>query len=86
MAGHLTKLLFSVQALLQRPRSDWRCSAASFLLLKATMELNERLEGKEAPTLPSVVSEVVVAQMWCWTPSFLDSVITAVGMVDHRRS
>ncbi len=50
------------------------------------MELNERLEGKEAPTLPSVVSEVVVAQMWCWTPSFLDSVITAVGMVDHRRS
>ncbi len=22
---------------------------------------------------------------WCWTPFSLDSVITAVGMVDHRR-
>lgn len=58
-----------------------------FLLFKATMELNERLEGKDQ----AVASQrkgarfwPVVAQIVILDAVFsLDSVITAVGMVDH---
>ena len=60
-----------------------------FLLFKATMELNERLEGKDeeqhgarkgARFWPVVAQIVVLDAVFS-----LDSVITAVGMVDHRR-
>ncbi|AVX37572.1 TerC family protein [Yersinia massiliensis] len=58
-----------------------------FLLFKATMELNERLEGKDhqqnqqrkgARFWPVVAQIVVLDAIFS-----LDSVITAVGMVDH---
>ncbi|WP_073981039.1 TerC family protein [Erwinia sp. ErVv1] len=57
-----------------------------FLLFKATMELNERLEGKDADENPQkrgakfwpVVAQIVVLD----AVFSLDSVITAVGMVD----
>ena len=58
-----------------------------FLLFKATVELNERLEGKDSdnPTQRKgarfwgVVAQIVVLD----AIFSLDSVITAVGMVDH---
>ena len=58
-----------------------------FLLFKATMELNERLEGKDEEQNPQkrgarfwpVVAQIVVLD----AVFSLDSVITAVGMVDH---
>lgn len=58
-----------------------------FLLFKATVELNERLEGKDSenPTQRrgakfwAVVAQIVVLD----AVFSLDSVITAVGMVDH---
>ena len=57
-----------------------------FLLFKATMELNERLEGKDEDDNPQkrgakfwpVVAQIVVLD----AVFSLDSVITAVGMVD----
>ncbi len=58
-----------------------------FLLFKATMELNERLEGKDSanPTQRRGAKFwAVVAQIVVLDAIFsLDSVITAVGMVDH---
>ncbi len=60
-----------------------------FLLFKATVELNERLEGKDSdnPTQRKGAKFwAVVAQIVVLDAIFsLDSVITAVGMVDHRR-
>lgn len=58
-----------------------------FLLFKATMELNERLEGKDhdegkqrkTTRFWSVVAQIIVLD----AVFSLDSVITAVGMVDH---
>lgn len=58
-----------------------------FLLFKATMELNERLEGgshedskqKKTSHFWTVVAQIVVLD----AVFSLDSVITAVGMVDH---
>ncbi|TCW00216.1 TerC family protein [Biostraticola tofi] len=58
-----------------------------FLLFKATMELNERLEGKDeqqqnqrkgARFWPVVAQIVILDAVFS-----LDSVVTAVGMVDH---
>ncbi|WP_158785344.1 TerC family protein [Pantoea sp. BAV 3049] len=58
-----------------------------FLLFKATMELNERLEGKdedENPQKRGAKFWPVVAQIVVLDAVFsLDSVITAVGMVDN---
>ncbi len=58
-----------------------------FLLFKATVELNERLEGKDSdnPTQRKGAKFwAVVAQIVLLDAIFsLDSVITAVGMVDH---
>lgn len=58
-----------------------------FLLFKATVELNERLEGKDSDNpiqrkgaqFWGVVAQIVVLD----AIFSLDSVITAVGMVDH---
>jgi CBS domain containing-hemolysin-like protein len=58
-----------------------------FLLFKGTMELHERLEGRQAPKEANVVHAafwVVIAQIVVLDAVFsLDSVITAVGMVKH---
>jgi CBS domain containing-hemolysin-like protein len=58
-----------------------------FLLFKATMELHERLEGSEHRSTGKQVFAsfgVVIAQIVVLDAVFsLDSVITAVGMVDH---
>ncbi|WP_340610559.1 TerC family protein [Xenorhabdus bharatensis] len=58
-----------------------------FLLFKATMELNERLEGKNLHTNQQRKGAsfwAVVVQIIVLDAVFsLDSVITAVGMVDH---
>ena len=58
-----------------------------FLLFKATMELNERLEGRDSDDKPQkrgarfwpVVAQIVVLD----AVFSLDAVITAVGMVDY---
>lgn len=83
----LTKPLFS---LLDQPfsgRDLIMLTGGVFLLFKATMELNERLEGKDeeqqgqrkgARFWPVVAQIVVLDAVFS-----LDSVITAVGMVDH---
>lgn len=59
----------------------------AFLLAKGTMELHERLEGDEPSKEGSVVQAVfwqVIAQIVVLDAVFsLDSVITAVGMVQH---
>ena len=58
-----------------------------FLLFKATMELHERVEGKTArrtSTVEYAAFGLVVAQIIALDAVFsLDSVITAVGMVDE---
>ncbi|MGP1928411.1 MAG: TerC family protein [Arsenophonus sp. NC-WZS1-MAG3] len=58
-----------------------------FLLFKATMELNERLEGKDEESgkqRKTAKFWAVVAQIIVLDAIFsLDSVITAVGMVEH---
>ncbi|GKX59111.1 TerC family protein [Leminorella grimontii] len=58
-----------------------------FLLFKATMELNEQLEGKDHEDTTAHKGAkfwAVVAQIVVLDAVFsLDSVITAVGMVDH---
>lgn len=58
-----------------------------FLLFKATMELNEQLEGKDhedSAQQKGAKFWAVVAQIVVLDAVFsLDSVITAVGMVDH---
>ena len=58
-----------------------------FLLFKGTMELHERLEGRHAPKEGPVVHAafwVVITQIVVLDAVFsLDSVITAVGMVQH---
>ena len=58
-----------------------------FLLFKATMELHERLEGNDHRSTGKQVFAsfgVVIAQIVVLDAVFsLDSVITAVGMVDH---
>lgn len=83
----LTKPLFT---LLDQPfsgRDLIMLTGGIFLLFKATMELNERLEGKDeeqqgqrkgARFWPVVAQIVVLDAVFS-----LDSVITAVGMVDH---
>ncbi|ECO1114562.1 CNNM family cation transport protein YoaE [Salmonella enterica subsp. enterica serovar Heidelberg] len=83
----LTKPLFSVQALSFSARDLIMLFGGFFLLFKATMELNERLEGKDSanPTQRKGAKFwAVVAQIVVLDAIFsLDSVITAVGMVDH---
>ncbi|MDI4700030.1 nitrate reductase subunit beta [Salmonella enterica subsp. enterica serovar Cerro] len=83
----LTKPLFSIQALSFSARDLIMLFGGFFLLFKATMELNERLEGKDSanPTQRKGAKFwAVVAQIVVLDAIFsLDSVITAVGMVDH---
>ena len=83
----LTKPLFSVQGLSFSARDLIMLFGGLFLLFKATVELNERLEGKDSenPTQRRgakfwpVVAQIVVLD----AVFSLDAVITAVGMVNH---
>ncbi|MFU0933140.1 TerC family protein [Kluyvera cryocrescens] len=83
----LTKPLFSIRDFTFSARDLIMLVGGFFLLFKATVELNERLEGKDSdgPTQRRgarfwpVVTQIVVLD----AVFSLDSVITAVGMVDH---
>jgi len=83
----LTTPLFSLRGFSFSARDLIMLFGGLFLLFKATVELNERLEGKDSdnPTQQhgakfwAVVAQIVVLD----AVFSLDSVITAVGMVDH---
>lgn len=83
----LTKPLFSYHDLSFSARDLIMLFGGLFLLFKATVELNERLEGKgsdnpvqrKGARFWGVVAQIVVLD----AIFSLDSVITAVGMVDH---
>jgi CBS domain containing-hemolysin-like protein len=83
----LTKPLVTFHGLSFSARDLIMLFGGLFLLFKATVELNERLEGKDSenPTQRRgarfwpVVAQIVVLD----AVFSLDSVITAVGMVDH---
>ncbi|MGK9172902.1 TerC family protein [Yokenella regensburgei] len=83
----LTSPLFSFRDFSFSARDLIMLVGGLFLLFKATVELNERLEGKDSdnPTQRrgakfwSVVAQIVILD----AVFSLDSVITAVGMVDH---
>ncbi|GAA3551707.1 TerC family protein [Zobellella aerophila] len=83
----LTTPLFSVGALSFSGRDLILMAGGLFLLFKATMELHERLEGKTHEADANVAYAgfgVVVAQILVLDAVFsLDSIITAVGMVDN---
>ncbi|HEX4500204.1 MAG TPA: TerC family protein [Scandinavium sp.] len=83
----LTRPLFTVRDLSFSARDLIMLGGGLFLLFKATVELNERLEGKDndGPTQRKGAKFwAVVAQIVVLDAVFsLDSVITAVGMVDH---
>ncbi|MEI2263834.1 TerC family protein [Erwinia sp. CGal63] len=83
----LTSALFSVSGHAFSARDLIMLLGGVFLLFKATVELNERLEGKdedENPQKRGAKFWPVVAQIVVLDAVFsLDSVITAVGMVDH---
>ncbi|MEJ4044820.1 TerC family protein [Erwinia sp. SLM-02] len=83
----LTAPLFSIAGHAFSARDAIMLVGGIFLLFKATVELNERLEGKDEEQNPQkrgarfwpVVAQIVVLD----AVFSLDSVITAVGMVDH---
>lgn len=83
----LTNPLFSVADLSFSGRDIILILGGIFLLAKGTMELHERLEGAAKPKEGRVVHAVfwqVIVQIVVLDAVFsLDSVITAVGMVDN---
>lgn len=83
----LTNPLFSVGSLSFSGRDLILIVGGVFLLAKGTMELHERLEGHEAKSGGGQANAVfwqVIAQIVVLDAVFsLDSVITAVGMVEH---
>lgn len=84
----LTKPLFSVGEFNFSGRDLILIFGGFFLLFKGTLELHERLEGQLAPhstqRLRHAAFGVVIAQIVVLDAVFsLDSVITAVGMVEH---
>lgn len=84
----LTTPLFSVGPLSPSGRDLILMVGGLFLLFKGTMELHERLEGGQhvGASGPRVYASfwVIVTQIVVLDAVFsLDSVITAVGMVDH---
>lgn len=83
----LTEPLFTVATLDFSGRDLILIFGGIFLLAKGTMELHERLEGAHKPKEGRVVHAVfwqVIVQIVVLDAVFsLDSVITAVGMVEH---
>ncbi|EHL96494.1 transporter associated domain protein [Acetobacteraceae bacterium AT-5844] len=83
----LTTPLFTVAGVEITGRGLILVSGGLFLLFKATMELHERLEGdhgtKDGPKVWASFWQVVVQIVVLDAVFSLDSVITAVGMVQH---
>jgi len=83
----LTAPLFSIYTLSFSGRDLILITGGLFLLFKGTLELHERLEGKAKVSAgPRVYASfgVIVTQIIVLDAVFsLDSIITAVGMVDH---
>ncbi|ARP95001.1 TerC family protein [Bordetella genomosp. 13] len=84
----LTEPLFSIGPMTFSGRDLILMFGGLFLLLKGTMELHERIEGEQHGVVsgPRVYASfwVIVLQIVVLDAVFsLDSVITAVGMVDH---
>jgi len=83
----LTKPLFQIASFGFSARDLIMLGGGLFLIFKATVELNERLEGKDSEAQNQRKGArfwPVVAQIVILDAVFsLDSVITAVGMVDH---
>jgi predicted tellurium resistance membrane protein TerC len=82
----LTRPLFSVLTIDVTGRALILIAGGLFLLAKSTREIHDRLEGEEehgviraAPSLASVLLQIVLLDI----VFSLDSVITAVGMVDQ---
>ncbi len=83
---HLTKPLFSVLGQDVSSRDLILIVGGLFLLAKSTYEIHEKLEGEEGHAISKVPASfaAVIAQIAVLDIVFsLDSVITAVGMVDH---
>ena len=83
----LTEIWFSVGPLSFSQRDVILIVGGFFLLLKGTVELHERVEGKSTQASGSRLHAsfgVIVLQIVVLDAVFsLDAVITAVGMVDH---
>jgi CBS domain containing-hemolysin-like protein len=83
----LTAPLFTVAGISISGRGLILVAGGLFLLFKATMELHERLEGhhgaKDGPKVWASFWQVVVQIVVLDAVFSLDSVITAVGMVQH---
>src|SRR5690554_2443598 len=83
----LTDVWFSIGPLSFSKRDIILIGGGLFLLLKGTVELHERVEGKAAHASGSRLHAgfgVIVLQIVVLDAVFsLDAVITAVGMVDH---
>lgn len=82
----LTAPIFSIMGLEISGRDLILIGGGLFLLFKGTMELHERLEGhtqKESKIRHAVFWQVIVQIVVLDAVFSLDSVITAVGMVDH---
>jgi predicted tellurium resistance membrane protein TerC len=81
----LTDPLFTVVGQQISGRDLVLLTGGAFLLVKSTTEIHERLEGEEAhttATVPASFAGVIVQIMLLDIVFSLDSVITAVGMVD----
>src|SRR3546814_918914 len=83
----LTAPLFAIGPLEFSGRDLILIVGGSFLLLKGTLELHERVEGRSAHASGSSMHAsfwVIVTQIVILDAVFsIDAVITAVGMVDH---
>lgn len=84
----LTRPLFTLGDLSFSGRDILLILGGVFLLAKGTMELHERLEGAQKPkhgqqVVHAVFWQVIVQIMVLDAVFSLDSVITAVGMVEH---
>lgn len=83
----LTRPLFTLASFSFSGRDIILIVGGAFLLAKGTLELHERLEGGHKPRKGRVVHAVfwqVIVQIVVLDAVFsLDSVITAVGMVEH---
>lgn len=82
----LTQPLFTVLGMAISGRDLILIGGGLFLLFKGTMELHERLEGhgpKEGKVGTAIFWQVLVQIVVLDAVFSLDSVITAVGMVDH---
>lgn len=82
----LTSPLFSILSLEFSGRDLILIVGGLFLLGKSTLEIHDKLEGKEghaSAKVKATLSSVVIQIMLLDVVFSLDSVITAVGMVNH---